>query len=531
MMQTGREMPDPGPRSDERGPGDTLIEAVGIEKRFGGVHALKNVTVAIASGSVHALIGENGAGKSTLGRVLAGAVRPDDGTLRVAGREVRYHSPRDAISVGVALIAQELELVPRLTVAENIMLGHEPGVGGLITRSKLRAKAIEIIERTGFGLPPDVPVGELRVAEQQEVEILRAIARNARLIVMDEPTTALTIAEVDKLKAMIRRLARGGTSIVYVSHILKDVLALADTITVLRNGSVVMTTPAQGQTESSLVEAVLGRPTDVVFPPKAPLGRDAPVVLSARDLGQSGSDQDGMSIDVRSGEIVGVAGLLGSGRSRLARLLFQVEHPGSGEVLLDGSPVGTSPRAAYDAGLVLLPEDRRGQGLIMGRSITENLTLPHLRQLSRGGLVRGAVATEMATRLIAELNVAATSPRVAVETLSGGNQQKVLFGKCLLRRPKLLILDEPTRGVDIGAKLTIYNLIQRLAKEGMGIIMISSELEEVLGLAHRVLVMRAGEIVADLQNDNLDASTVMHAAFGVGAHGAGVDPDGDLVNA
>jgi ABC-type sugar transport system ATPase subunit len=484
------------------------IVATGIEKRFGGVHALKGVSVTVAAGSVHALVGENGAGKSTLGRVLAGAVRPDRGTLEVGGRPVDHRSPRDAIRAGVALIAQELELVPRLTVAENIMLGHEPRAGGLIARTRLRRRALEIIEGAGFALSPDTPVSELRVAEQQQVEILRAIARQARVIVMDEPTTALTGAEVEKLGAIVRGLARGGTAIVYVSHNLQEVLALADTVTVLRNGSVVKTAPAQAETERSLVEAILGRAIDVVFQQPVPPPGDAPVVLSARDVA-------GLSLELRRGEILGVAGLLGSGRSRLARLLFQVDEPGSGEVLLDGEPIGASPRAAYDAGLVLLPEDRRGQGLVMGRSITENLTLPHLRHLSRAGLVSRRGAARTAKRLIGDLRVVAPSPRAAIETLSGGNQQKVLFGKCLLRRPKVLILDEPTRGVDVGAKLSIYALIAELAQEGMGIIVISSEIDEVLGLAHRVVVMRDGKIVADLPNDRLEPATVMHAAFGV----------------
>jgi ABC-type sugar transport system ATPase subunit len=496
--------------------GEPVIVATDIEKRFGGVQALKGVSVTIAAGSIHALVGENGAGKSTLGRVLGGAMRPDGGTLQVGGQEVRYHSPRDALRAGVALIAQELELVPRLTVAQNIMLGHEPQAGGLIARAKLRRRAIEIIEGAGFDLSPDRPVSELRVAEQQQVEILRAIAWRARLIVMDEPTTALTITEVDRLAAMVRALARAGTSIVYVSHNLKEVLALADTVTVLRNGSLVKTTPAHSETESSLVEAILGRSTDVVFPDQVRPRHDAAVVLSVQNAGH-GPDHGGISLELRQGEILGVAGLLGSGRSRLARLLFQAEQPGSGQVLLDGRQVGASPHAAYDAGLVLLPEDRRGQGLIMGRSIAENLTLPHLRQLSRRGLVSGRRSAKAVTQLIEDLRVVTPSARATLETLSGGNQQKVLFGKCLLRHPKVLILDEPTRGVDIGAKLSIYTLIQKLAKQGMGVIVISSELEEVLGLAHRVLVMRDGEIVAELPNDKLDPSTVMHAAFGVAA--------------
>ncbi|MCW2855509.1 MAG: transporter related protein [Marmoricola sp.] len=496
-------------------PSEPVVVATGIEKSFGGVKVLQGIDIMIKAGSIHALIGENGAGKSTLGRILAGAVRADGGTLKVSGHEVQYHSPRDAIRTGVALIAQELELVPGLTVAENIMLGHEPGTGGMISRSKLRAQAIEVIERAAFDLLPDTPVCELRVAERQQVEILRAIAREAKVIVMDEPTTALTVAEVEKLGELVRSLAHGGTAIVYVSHNLKEVLALADTITVLRSGALVKTTEGAGETESSLVEAILGRPTDVVYPALVRPPEDAPVILSARELGRRVQGDSGLSLELRRGEILGVAGLLGSGRSRLARLLFQDQDPGSGEVLIGGDPVGSSPRKAYDAGLVLLPEDRRGQGLLMGRSIVENVTLPHLRQLSRGGFVSTKQCSTATARLINQLNVVTASPRAAVESLSGGNQQKVLFGKCLLRHPKVLILDEPTRGVDIGAKVSIYALIQKLAQEGMGVIVMSSDIEEVLGLAHRVLVMRNGEIVADLANDDLDASTVMHAAFGV----------------
>ena len=299
----------------------------------------------------------------------------------------------------------------------------------------------------------------------------------------------------------------------------------------MRNGSVVKTTPAQGETESSLVEAILGRATDVVFPPQERPSQNAPVILSVRGLGRSRSHEHGIALELRRGEILGVAGLLGSGRSTLARMLFQAERPGSGEVVVDGTPIGSSPREAFNAGLALLPEDRRELGLIMGRSITENLTLPHLAYLSRAGLVDRGRAAQRTRTLMNDLGVTAPSPRVAVETLSGGNQQKVLFGKCLLRHPKVLILDEPTRGVDVGAKLTIYSLIQRLAQEGAGIIVISSEIEEVLGLAHRVLVMRDGEVVADFPNNGLELSTIMQAAFGVETQTPHAQFDQDQVTA
>jgi len=525
LMSARQGVAEPLPDSEGRGVGDPLIEVVGVAKHFGGVQALKDISVSIRSGSVHALVGENGAGKSTLGRVLAGAVRPNHGPVLIGGPPARHHPPRDAIRAGVALIAQELELVPGLTVAQNIMLGHEPRTRGLVSRAKLREQASQIIADAGFDLAADLPVGELKVAERQQVEILRAIARNARVIIMDEPTTALTVTEVEKLGAIIRNVVRDGVAVVYVSHNLKDVLALADTITVMRNGSIVKTTPAHGETEHSLVEAILGRATDVVFPPQKRPSQDAPVVLSVTGLGHSRAHDRGITLELRRGEILGVAGLLGSGRSTLARMLFQAERPGSGEVILDGTPIGHSPRKAFNAGLALLPEDRRELGLIMGRSITENLTLPHLGQLSRAGLVDRGRTAQMAEQLMTDLGVSAPSPRVAVDTLSGGNQQKVLFGKCLVRHPKVLILDEPTRGVDVGAKLNIYSLIQRLAQEGAGIIVISSEIEEVLGLAHRVLVMRGGEVVADLPNERLELSTVMQAAFGLETREPHAQPD------
>lgn len=510
-----------------------LVEVRGVVKRFAGVQALRGVDLDIQPGTIHALVGENGAGKSTLGKIIAGALRADGGTLRVDGREVSYRSPRDALADGVVLIAQELELVPELSVAANVLLGGEPRAVGMIRRRALRAKVKALIEQSGFELDPGARLGDLRVAQQQQVEILRAVARNARLIVMDEPTAALTLEEVEKLHGIVRRLRAGGTAVVYVSHFLKEVLVLADTVTVLRNGKLIRTAPASQETESSLVTAMLGRSTEVVFPPRALPPADAPVIFSVRNLSRKGVLHD-ISFDVRAGEIVGVAGLLGSGRSELARSLFRADPLDVGEIELDGKPLDArSPRSAYRAGLVLLPEDRKKQGLVMDLSVAHNMMLPHVSTVSSFGFVRLRAEARQVSTAITNLDIVTRSARTTVNKLSGGNQQKVLFGKCLLREPRVLMLDEPTRGVDVGAKLKIYELIHDLAAQGIGILLISSELEEILGLSHRVLVMRLGRIIDQFENHELEMNTVMRAAFGMDASDRaavdGTTPEGAIV--
>ena len=489
------------------------VELRGISKRYGGVQALRDVDLRIDRGSIHGLVGENGAGKSTLSKVIAGAVQPDSGDLIVDGREAHYRSPRDALAEGITIVAQELALLPRRSVIENVFLGIESRRLGFVNDADVRRQYARLSDRLGFGLPSKVGVGTLRTAEQQKVEILRALARHAKLIVMDEPTAALTIDEAERLFGIIRSLQAEGTTIVYVSHLLDQVLNLVDTVTVLRDGQVIQSGPAPQETPESLVVAMLGRSLNLAFPEKRFPKPDAPVVCSVRELAREGALED-ISFDVKGGEIVGLAGLIGSGRSEVARAIFGADGHDRGTVELDGVKLRIrKPRDAVRAGIAMLPESRKQQGLLMARSIVENVTLPHLGEVSNAGFLAGAKQLRETSELTKRLDVRTRGVTSRVSTLSGGNQQKVLFAKWLFRRPRLLIADEPTRGVDVGAKRSIYELIATLAGEGMAVILISSELEEILGLAHRVLVMRRGRLVAEFDGRTVSEDAVMRAAF------------------
>jgi ABC-type sugar transport system ATPase subunit len=490
-----------------------LVDVRAVSKHFGGVQAVDHVSVAIEPATVHGLVGENGAGKSTLAKIIGGVHEADSGELRVDGEPVRLRSPRDALATGIATIAQEIALVPARSVMENVFLGIEPRRLGVVDRAVLRRRYTELEGRTGFGLDPDVPVGALRTAEQQKAEILRAIARDARLILMDEPTATLTADESRRLLGIIESLRASGTAVVLVSHYLEEVLEAATTVTVMRDGKVVRTGPAKDETPETLVTAMVGRALELTFPPKRPAPQTAPVVLEARGLGRARAVDD-VSLTVRAGEIVGLAGLVGSGRTEVARLLFGADRLDAGEILLDGEPVRIhGPRHAARLGIALVPESRKEEGLLMMRSIRENATLATLPRYATAGYVRAGRERERARELSRRLDVRAPSTKVPVSTLSGGNQQKVLFAKWLAAEPKLLIADEPTRGIDVAAKQQIHNLIADLAEGGMGVLLISSEIEEVLGLAHRVLVMRRGRVVEELAGDAATQETVMRAAF------------------
>ena len=491
-----------------------LVEARGVSKRFGGVQAVNGVSVAIEAGAVHGLVGENGAGKSTLAKMIGGVHEPDDGELLVDGTAVRLRSPRDALANGIATIAQEIALVPARSVLENVFLGLESRrLGGVVDRAALRRRYRELDERAGFGLDPDARVGALRTADQQKVEILRAVARDARLILMDEPTASLTADESRRLLAVMRALTASGTAVVLVSHHLDEVLEASKTITVMRDGRVVHSGAAERETPETLVTAMVGRALELTFPPRRPAPPSAPVVLAAHGLTRAGAVQD-VSLTVREGEIVGLAGLVGSGRSEVARLLFGADKLDAGEIELEGRAVRVrGPGHAARLGIALVPESRKEQGLLMIRSIRENATLATLPRYATAGVVRGDRERARAQELSRRLDVRAPGVDVRVGSLSGGNQQKVLFAKWLAAEPKLLIADEPTRGIDVAAKQQIHALIAELAEGGMGVLLISSEIEEVLGLAHRVLVMRRGRIVDELAGETATQETVMRAAF------------------
>jgi simple sugar transport system ATP-binding protein/ribose transport system ATP-binding protein len=487
------------------------IELRDVSKHFGRVRALDGVSLAVRRGSIHALIGENGAGKSTLGKIIAGAYTADGGGMLLDGAPVSFHSPREALERGIATIAQEPSIVPRLSVAENVLLGAEPSAASIIRRRSLQEDYKRVATTAGFELSGELPAGQLRIAEQQQVEILRALSRDAQVIIMDEPSAALNGPESAKLHRVIRSLAAGGKTILLISHFLREVLDLADTITVLRDGRIVANTVASGATDQTLVEAMLGRPLTAAFPAKHLPDADAPVVLRVSHLHAPGVID--ASLEVRAGEIVGLAGLVGAGRSELARAVFGATRSSSGEVSSADLRIGRSPKHSLSAGIAMIPESRQHDGLILTRSVLENVSLARLRRLCRLGIVRRGVERRVTDEVLARCDVRGAGAAAPVRDLSGGNQQKVLFARTVLCSPSVVIADEPTRGVDVGAKRAIYDLLVSLAVDGLGILLISSEIEEIIGLAHRVLVMRRGEIVRELAGEALTERAILTAAF------------------
>ena len=494
-----------------RTPGDDLVVA-GVSKRFGGVPALSDVSLRVRAGTVHALVGENGAGKSTLGKIISGVMTPDEGTVQLGEEVLALRSPRDALAKGIVTIAQELAIVPGLTVAENVYLGAEAHRAGFVRRAEARRRFRELAERVGFRLSPDWLAGQLTTADQQKVEIMRALSRDAAIVIMDEPTAALAEHETAALHEIIRSLARAGKSVVLVSHFLSEVLALADEITTLRDGHVIRTVAAGDATEETLIEGMLGRSLGTAFPVKTPPPAKAEVVLSVEGLAAPGVRD--CSLEVRQGEIVGIAGLVGAGRSELARAIFHDARVQGGTVRLAGAVLsGGGPHRSLQRGLALIPESRKEMGLLVERSVKENVSLSRLDLVSRLGWVSGARERRAVTSVLERTSVKVASLRQPVAMLSGGNQQKILFSRAVMCAPRVLIADEPTRGVDVGSKRAIYDLIVEMARDGMGVVVISSELEEVLGLCHRVLVMRQGQIVAAFEGDEMNQQTVLAAAF------------------
>jgi rhamnose transport system ATP-binding protein len=485
--------------------GTSLLEVRNIEKSFPGVRALSGVSFEVRPGEVHALLGENGAGKSTLIKIMSGVYQPDLGSMFVNGAQVNFSSPDDARRAGVATIYQELLLFPELSVAENIFLGHAPLAGaGRIDWRAMRAEAARLLDSLEIDdLSPDQIVGVLTVGNRQRVEILRALSHDARILIMDEPTAALTESDVTRLFDVVRRLKQRGVGIVYISHRLDEIFAIADRVTVLRDGAYVGSRDVADTNVGELVQMMVGRRLESLFPKTvAPIG--APV-LEARDLVRRPLTK-GVSLTVRAGEIVGIAGLVGSGRSELAQTLFGMTPSESGDVRLNGESVRIdSPETARDKGIAYVPEDRGTQGLVRGMSVLHNFSLAALGSLSRAGFIDRAAERRMALEGVARFSVKTSSVDEIAGRLSGGNQQKIVLGKWLANNPKLLILDEPTRGIDVGAKAEIHRLMSQLAAQGVAILMISSELPEVLGMSDRVLVMREGRLVAEF--DRVDATS------------------------
>jgi len=498
-----------------------LVALRGIDKRFGGVHALRDVSVDVTAGSVHALVGENGAGKSTLGKIIGGVLRRDGGQMLVGGEDVHFTAPRQALNAGIAVIAQELALIPDATVLENVFLGIEDQRGAVVRNRPMRSRFGELLKLTEFsGVPPDAPVGTLNVADQQKVEILRAIARDARLIVMDEPTARLSADEARHLRHAIARLCDRGTAVVYVSHFLEEVLAIADTVTVLRDGRVVATRPATDLDVDGLAEMMVGRTITLQR-----RGRHQhSVVTGEPTLEVDGFTRRGhfsdVSFAVHPGEVVAITGLVGSGRSEVAHAIFGSGPLDAGVVRFRGKELRhRSPTASIRRGLALLPESRKDQGLVMSDSVLENISVATLGRVSTRGVLRKRAERRRAVEAAEKVGLDSGLLLRPVSLLSGGNQQKVLFAKWLVCEPTVFIVDEPTRGVDVGAKESIYGLLRSIAGDGVAIVVISSEIEEVLTLADRVLVMRLGRVVDEFVGDDILEGPITRAALGASPSG------------
>jgi len=483
----------------------------GIAKRYPGVVALAGVDLDLAAGTVHALVGENGAGKSTLLRVMAGATMPDAGTIAVAGRPVRFAAPRDALTLGITVIYQEFALVPQLSAGANVLLGMEPG-GALIDRVQERHRATAALESLGARFDPATPCQELSVAERQIVELARALVREARVVALDEPTAALSPRETEHLFGQIEQLRARGIAVVYVSHRLEEVRRLADTITVLRDGAHVWTGPAAQVDDADLIRLMVGRDVEYVRQPAA-RAPEAETTLVVRDLTRAPAFH-GVSFDARAGEVLALAGLVGAGRTEVARCVAGADAWDAGQVVVRGTamPKG-SPRAAIARRIVYLPEDRKTQGLVLGMSVRENVSLASLPRFSPRGVVRRREEDAAVAAVLAGVDLRQTDPSRPAATLSGGNQQKLVMAKWLLADADVLLIDEPTRGVDVGAKVEIHRRIRALADAGKTVVVISSELPEVLALADRIVVMSGGRVTGELDGATATAEQVLELAL------------------
>jgi ribose transport system ATP-binding protein len=476
-----------------------LLELRGIQKRFGGVHALKGVDFDLEAGEVHVLLGENGAGKSTLMGVLSGAVVPDEGILRLDGKQVRFATPRDAHTAGIAMIPQELDLVPGLDIAANLFLGNEITNMGVLAGAAMQRKAQDLLARAGVSLDASLPVASLRMGERQLVAIAKALSAKARILIMDEPTAALSAVEADHLFTVVKELAGRGVGIIYISHRLEEVTRIADRVTVMRDGAVVGTTSPDAP-QATLVQLLVGRPFSDLFPARAEkVG--APVLRLDHaafdpDIPRAGwqAPRD-VSLTVHEGEIVGLAGLMGVGRTELLSALhgFGANGRWRGHVEMHGRPTALGTiRAARRAGIAYVTDDRRGTGLILNHTVAQNAVMSTLKRVTPFGLVSRSLERRQVKRALEDYDVRPRRPEAKVVNLSGGNQQKVVFAKELMSDPGLLLLDEPTRGVDVGAKAEIYRRLRGLADTGLGVLVASSELPELIGLCDRIIVMRAG---------------------------------------
>jgi len=499
--------------SADHAPADPRLVLDRATKSFGAVRALADGSITLYPGEAHALVGENGAGKSTLVKILAGVHQPDSGELTLGSEAVSFGSPSASRAAGVSIIYQEPTLFPDLTVAENIFVGRQPQRGGRrIDRAQMRNAANAVFARLGVELDPGRLARGLSVADQQIVEIAKAISFNANVIVMDEPTAALTSLEVDRLFEVIRTLRDHDAAVLFISHRLEEVFAICQRVTIMRDGRFVRTAPIAELTIDDVIRAMVGRDLAAMFPKTETTPAEA--VLEVDHLSRIGVFHD-VSFSVRRGEIVALAGLVGAGRTEVARAVFGIDRHDAGEVRVNGRVLPNGrPRVAMAAGVAFVPEDRRQQGLVMDLGIDHNVALPSLGRLRRNGLIRRSRERELATEWAGKLQLKFGRMSNPVSMLSGGNQQKVVLAKWLARRPSLLIVDEPTRGIDVGTKAEVHRLLDELVSEGVAVLMISSELPEVVGMADRVLVLREGRLVAELSRAQADEDAIMRAATG-----------------
>ncbi len=512
------------------------VELRGISKRFGTTQAVDEASLAVERGSIHGLVGENGAGKSTIGKIISGVYSADSGSLLVNGLPESFRTPRQAFGAGITTIAQELSLLKDRSVADNVFCGVEATRFGIMSRRETKRRFAELTAGTGIRLDPAPKAGSLSVAEQQMVEILRAAARGAEFVIMDEPSARLSGTERDQLHRLLREMQGRGTTVLLISHFLQEVLDLSDTVTVMRDGRIVRTADACDETTDSLIEAMIGRQLSGNYPPKAMRTRSGqpqqaePPALRVRGLRRPGlGARYVLDLDVFSGEIVGLAGLVGAGRTEFVRAVYGADPMAEGEIQISGKPLTKPsgrplhrvlggnrlrPTRAIRFGLGLIPESRRDQGLLPDRSLRENVSLPHLKHTTKAGIVFRRAERNLVVAAVDGAEVRGGGLETPVHLFSGGNQQKSLFARWMVTGLKVLIADEPTRGVDVGSKRSIYDLIASAAGRGLAVLIVSSELEELIGLCHRIVVMRDGQFVAEFTHPDLDEADILRQAFG-----------------